>query len=324
MWPPLLHFPPYATHLQTLRPYVPGSGAAFPELLANATARPAPLALFAAMAVHPCNQPGKIMVDKSRKFITLVRLGYAARGLTYMLLGWLAIEAGNRIEAGNQAVFDVLHDWQFGTVILWIIAAGLLAYALFKLASAVADVQRHGPGAKGIALRIGDGASAIAYGILSFAAYEFAVGQKRVAEDGTQESAQGVLAMDFGGLLLGLIGLGFLAGAIMQARSAVTAHFMHRVSPQAPAATRTIGRIGHAARALVFIIVGWSLVQAAWLSRSGEAKGIGQALASLRDQGPLFTLTAIGLMLFGLFSLVLARYRIIPDFSASSLRPKLR
>lgn len=224
------------------------------------------------------------MVDKSRKFITLVRLGYAARGLTYVLLGWLAIEAGNRIEAGNQAVFDLLDDWQFGTVILWIIAAGLLAYALFKLASAVADVQHHGPGAKGIAQRIGDGASAIAYGILSFAAYEFAVGHKRVAEDGTQESAQGVLAMDFGGgLLLGLVGLGFLAGAVMQARSALTAHFMREVSHQAPAATRTIGRIGHAARALVFLIVGWSLVQAAWLSSSGEAKGIGQALASLRD-----------------------------------------
>lgn len=264
------------------------------------------------------------MVDKSQKFITLVRIGYAARGLTYILLGWLAIEAGSRIEEGNQAVFDMLRDWQFGTVLLWIIAAGLLAYALFKLASAVADVQHHGPGAKGIAKRIGDGASAVAYGVLAFAAYQFAAGEKQSAEDGTQESAQSVLAMDFGGLALGLIGLGFLAGAVMQARNAITAHFMHNVSPQAPAATRTIGRIGHAARALVFAIVGWSLVQAAWLSSSGEAKGVGQALASLRDQGPLFTLTAVGLILFGVFSLVMARYRIIPDFNAHGLRPKLR
>lgn len=263
------------------------------------------------------------MVDKSRKFITLVRLGYAARGLTYMLLGWLAIEAESRIEAGNQAVFDVLRDWQFGTLLLWVIATGLLAYALFKLASAVADVQRHGPGAKGIAKRVGDGASAVAYGVLAYAAYQFAVGEKRVADDGTREQAQSVLAMEFGGLALGLVGLGFLAGAVMQARNAATAQFMHSVSPQAPAATRTLGRIGHAARALVFAIIGWSLVQAAWLSSSGEAKGLGQALASLRDQGPLFTLTAVGLILFGLFSLVMARYRIIPDFSASTLRPKL-
>ena len=33
------------------------------------------------------------MVDKSQKFITLVRLGYAARGITYVLLGWIALQA---------------------------------------------------------------------------------------------------------------------------------------------------------------------------------------------------------------------------------------
>ena len=42
------------------------------------------------------------------------------------------------------------------------------------------------------------------------------------------------------------------------------------------------------------------------------------------DDGIWFTLTAVGLLLFGLFSLVLARYRIIPDMDASGSTPKFR
>ena len=47
-------------------------------------------------------------------------------------------------------------------------------------------------------------------------------------------------------------------------------------------------------------------------------------MASLAGEGFVFTLTAIGLLLFGLFSLVLARYRIIPELDSSAGIPKFR
>lgn len=263
------------------------------------------------------------MVDKSQKFITLVRVGYAARGLTYMLLGWLALETSRRVEPGNEAVFGMLNDWALGKALLWIVALGLLAYAAFKFICAGGDIMHRGSDAKGVAERIGDAASGVAYVILAYAAYQFATGEKQTANDATRETAATVLSMDLGGVLLGLVGLGFLAGAAMQAHHALTARFMHHLSARTPHAARLIGRTGHAARAAVFAVIGWSMVRAAWIDNAADVKGVGQALTSLRETPALYMAVSIGLMLFGAFSLVMARYAVIPDFGKDDLRLKM-
>lgn len=263
------------------------------------------------------------MVDKSEKFTWLVRLGYAARGLTYILLGYLALGTRAAPDEGNQAVFEMLQDVPLGQPLLYIMALGLAAYVLFKLASAIADVQHHGSDKKGVAKRIGDAASAVAYTVLAWAALQFARGDKQNAESGeTASTTSTVLDWSMGEVLVGLVGLGFIAGAAMQAKSAWTGHFMSRMSGQTPHQMEYVGRLGFAARAVVFLVVGWSLVQAAWFSSGAQVKGIGEALMSLRESG-LYTAVAIGLMLFGAFSLVAARYRIIPDIDARDLKPSV-
>jgi len=265
------------------------------------------------------------MVDKSQGFISLVRIGFAARGITYMLLGYFALAASSRIEGGNKAVFAEIENWSLGELLLWVIAIGLIAYAAFKFFSAIGDIQHRGSDAEGILRRIGDAASGVAYSALSFAAFQFAAGSKDAsAQDSSQEQASTLLSMDLGGLVLGLIGIGFVVGAVMQAKKAIDASFMQRVRADAPRFVEPIGRIGSASRAVVFALIGWSLVQAAWFSQSSEVKGIGQALLSLRDEGVLYTLTAAGLILFGLFSVVVSRYQIIPDFDQEGLKPSFR
>lgn len=264
------------------------------------------------------------MVDKSEKFSWLVRLGYAARGLTYFLLGYMAL--GTRIGEGdsNTAVLDMLQDVPLGVPLLYLMALGLAAYVVFKLASAIGDVQNRGTDTKGIVKRIGDGASAVAYSVLAYAALQFAQGDKQSAEGGeSQQTAGTVLDWGLGEIVIGVIGIGFLIGAFMQAKSAFTGSFMHRVSPRAPNAIEPIGRAGFAARGIVFAIIGWSLVRAAWFDSEAQVKGLGDALAMLRESGTLYTLVAIGLMLFGVFSMVVSRYRIIPDIGAGDLKPSL-
>lgn len=264
-------------------------------------------------------------IDTSRQFTTLVRLGYAARGITYILLGYLALSTGGEARGGGKAVFDWLQDVPGGTVMLWLMALGLLAYAIFKFISAIGDIQHRGSDAKGVVKRVGDAASGIAHSILAYAAFQFATGEKSTGADGSsQEMAGSVLDTELGAVLVGLIGLGFLISAAMQAKQAVTAEFMRHVDSRAPAQVKPAGRAGHAARAVVFAIIGWSLVQSAWLSSSNQAKGLGEAIVSLRDAGFIYTLVAIGLLLFGVFSLVVARYRIIPDVSREDLKPSLR
>ena len=48
------------------------------------------------------------------------------------------------------------------------------------------------------------------------------------------------------------------------------------------------------------------------------------AVASLAGEGAIFTLVAIGMLAFGLFSLILARYRIIPDMGSDGRVPTFR
>ncbi|MGE5953177.1 MAG: DUF1206 domain-containing protein, partial [Qipengyuania vulgaris] len=93
----------------------------------------------------------------------------------------------------------------------------------------------------------------------------------------------------------------------------------------APSATRWLGGAGYIARGVVYTVIGWSLFKAGFMSSgASQVKTLGDAVASLAGEGFIFTLTAIGLMLFGLFSLVLARYRIIPELDSSAGVPKFR
>ncbi len=266
------------------------------------------------------------MVDKSEKFSWLVRGGLVARGIIYVLLGYIALTTAGEAKGGGAAVYDYLQEVPLGNVLLGFMAIGLIAYAAFKFLSAFADIQNRGRDTHGIAHRIGDAASGVAHLFLAYASYQFATGEKQNSSGsgGGQEMAGSVLSMELGAVVIGAIGLGFLAGGFMQAKSAVTAQFMHRISPRAPDGVKTVGRLGHAARAVVFAIIGWSMVQGAWLSSEAEVKGLGEAILSLRDMGPLYTLVAVGLMLFGLFGLVTARYRIIPDLGPQGLKPSFR
>ncbi len=266
------------------------------------------------------------MVDKSEKFSWFVRLGYASRGLVYVLLGYVALSTVGKAKDGQAAVFDMVQDVPLGTLMLYVIALGVLAYAGFKAIDAATDLENHGSDGKGAAKRIGSAASAVAHLFLAYTAWQFAVGDKQQsagAAGATQDKASTLLSWDIGPAVLGLIGLGFVAGAAMQAKSAYDAHFMKHVGGGAPSYIKPIGRAGHAARAVVFLLIGWSLVKGAWFDKSSEVKGLGDAVVSLSDNGFLYTLVAVGLIMFGVFSIIVSRYQIIPDIGHDDFKPHL-
>src|SRR5688572_16658969 len=119
------------------------------------------------------------MVDKSEKFSLLVRLGYAARGLVYLLLGYLALSTAGKAQEGQNAVFDMIQDVPLGKPLLYVVALGLLAYALFKLIDAATDVEGHGGDTSGKAKRVGSGASGLTHLVLAYTAFQFAQGDKQ-------------------------------------------------------------------------------------------------------------------------------------------------
>lgn len=242
----------------------------------------------------------------------IARIGFLARGVVYILLGYFAFATNGGSNNGTAGVMQQLGD--AGTGLLALVGLGLAAYGFFRLYTAILNLEPEGAGWKGKARRIGHAASGLGHFVLAYTAYQIAFGTgSGGGESSQQEAATTVLNLPLGSFLLAIVAIGFLAASVEQATKAITAKFMHLLAMGTPAWARTVGRIGYAARAVVFFIIGFALGKAAFSEQASEVKGIGGALTTLTDMGWLYTLTAIGLIAFGIFSLVMARYRTIRD-----------
>jgi uncharacterized membrane protein YidH (DUF202 family) len=124
------------------------------------------------------------------------------------------------------------------------------------------------------------------------------------------------MAQPFGPWLVGLVGLIGIAGGLGQIAQGVTTDFkkdfkLGEMSPTERTAFTWIGRAGLVARGVVFAMLGFFLVQAALNTDPNRAKGLDGALQTLVQQpfGPwLLGLVALGLIAFGLYSLLSARW----------------
>jgi len=253
------------------------------------------------------------MMNRLRRLETFARAGWLARGVVYCLLAYIALTSAGASDASPQGVFRSVRDMPGGSVLLIMLAIGLALYGAYRLYGAALDSEGKGDDAKGIAIRLGYAASGIAHFVLAWAAVRLASGNSDSGGGREKEAAGMLLDMPLGGTLLGAIGLGFLAAAVHQAVKAWTTEFMKGVAPQAPAWVVPVGRAGLAARAVVFAVIGYSLVRAGWFGTAGEVKGLGDALSALTEHAALYTLVAAGLFLFGVHSLVEARWRRIRD-----------
>lgn len=251
----------------------------------------------------------------------LARLGFAARGLVYIMVGWFALDAARTGGAptDNQAAMASLIDKPFGHVLLGLIALGLAGYAFWRLTEAFFDPERHGTDAKGVFKRLGFAISGIAHILLAWTAVKLALHKSTdrgtmPGDDRAEDWTRWLLDQPAGTFLIGAIGIVLFVVAGTQAVKSARCSFLKDLEggTPAPSHVRTIGRLGYAARAVVFVITGWFFVMAAWTSNAARAGGMGGALRELQShqQGPvLLGIVAVGLTCFGLYSLVEARYR---------------
>lgn len=253
-------------------------------------------------------------MNRLRRLETFARAGWCARGFVYCLLAYFALTGAGASDATPQGVFRSVREAAGGTFLLALLAIGLAFYGTYRLYGAALDSEGKGDSAKGIAVRIGYAASGVAHFILAWAAIRLASGDTAGGDGEREQAAAGMLLdLPLGGTILGAIGLCFLAAAVHQAIKAWTTEFMDGVAAQAPAWVVPVGRAGLAARAVVFAIIGASLVRAGWFGSAGEVKGLGDALSALTEHRGLYLLVAGGLFLFGVHSFVEARWRRIRD-----------
>ena len=116
---------------------------------------------------------------------------------------------------------------------------------------------------------------------------------------------------------MGVVGLGFVAGGLYVVYRGLAQKFEKRLdtSEMGPITGRVVdvlGTVGLAARGLVFSLIGFVLVKAAIDFDPQQANGIDGTLKLIARQtygGILLTVTAVGLVAYGLYSFAEARYR---------------
>lgn len=250
----------------------------------------------------------------------LARVGYAAKAVLYATIGILSASAAlseNGQTTDTRGAMGTVLAAPFGRVLLMVVGVGLLGYALWRMVEAITDPEDRGTGAKGIALRLGFAARSIAHAALAFTAFGVATHGRPDPEgpDGPELWAARALEMPGGRTIL-LLTAAFIGGyALYQLYRSFAAKLskrldLHRLSPAAQRLVVRISRFGIAARGVVFGMISVLLARAALRRIPGHAGGIGDALASLSDLGKLpFTAIALGLIAYGCYELLNARFR---------------
>ena len=254
--------------------------------------------------------------------VPLARFGYAAKGVVYTIIGGLAALAaftGGGRTTDSRGAFEEILSQSYGKLLLGAIAVGMAAYAIWRIVQAVKDTENKGSDAKGIARRIGYAAIGGIHIGLAYSAAQliFGSGGRSRGDAASKEWTATLLAQPFGQWLVGAAGLGFIAFALSQFYKAYTAKFREKLKTNEmdektqTFATRS-GQAGLTARGVVFGIIGVFLILAALHSNAGEARGLSGALRALEQQSYgqwVLGIVALGLIAYGLYMLVMARYR---------------
>lgn len=250
----------------------------------------------------------------------LERLGYVVRGALYAVMGLLALRVvlsvagGQTTDLTGSLVFLIGNP--LGKLVLIVTAVGLAAYSLWGFTRAIYDPLHRGSDASGYMARLGFVTSALSYAAIVVFALQILAGSGASAADGTQKTVAAVLTHPAGGPLTILIGLVVIGVALGQFLEAIRATFAQdlkgaEMSARTRANVVKLGRFGMFARGVIFLIIGWFVVQAGIHHDPAQAQGFGGAFVFLLAQPfgrILLGIVALGLVALGLHSFACARW----------------
>jgi hypothetical protein len=250
----------------------------------------------------------------------LQRLGYVVRGLLYAVVGVLALRmalaqpGGQAVDLSGGIVFLIGNP--FGKFVLLVIIVGLAAYSIWGLIRAIFDPLHRGSDASGLVQRLGFVTSALSYGAIVLFGLKLLTGTGTASTDATKTAISGLFNHPGGGtltLLAGLVALGIGVGQLVEAYRAVFARDLKgaEMSESTRKMVVMLGRYGMAARGVIFLVIGWFILEAGLHHDPSRVQGFGGAFVFLLAQpfGHLVLgLVALGLVALGLHSLACARW----------------
>lgn len=281
-------------------------------------------------AVHKQSVEQSAREGASKGMWLAARAGYMAKGLVYAIVGVLAFQvaigSGGQTSGSTGALREIASQ-PFGQILLILVGIGLVGYAIWRFVQAGVDPDNKGHDAGGIVSRLGYAVSGVIYGSLAVTAFSIVIGAGGASGGGgsgsstsTQSLTAQLMQQPFGRWLVGIVGAIVVGYGLAQFYKGYTAGFRKKLDlsemsrTEETWATRT-GRMGLAARGVVMVMIGGFIIQAAYQFDPSEARGLGGALRTLLGQpfGPwLLGIVALGLVAYGVYMWVLARYRRIP------------
>jgi hypothetical protein len=254
----------------------------------------------------------------------LARVGLIAYGLVHVVVAWLAVQlawfGGGGESADQSGAMATLAQSPVGTPLLWVVAVGLIALAVWQAAEVLR--WRSGWSASGKArtkaLRKSGKAlvKAAIYVALAVLAIRFATGSGQSSSQQQQETTAGVFGWPGGQWLVGAAGLVLIGSGAYHVYKGLSKRFLKEIdtSDASPAALRLVtrlGQIGFPGKGVALAGVGGLLIYAAITFDPSKAQGLDGAMRTILELPfgqILLTLVAVGIAAFGAYLFVRARY----------------
>lgn len=256
-----------------------------------------------------------------RLLVWMARIGYAARGVVFLIIGGFALLAALGAAARPQNMSGAL--WNLlgnaaGGALLWIVGVGLACFATWRLLQAFLDADQLGSSLNGLMRRFGFAVSgafymgfAVATVEMTFAAH--ATNDNRAARDWTHWA----LTKPLGRIAVLAAAICLVSVAIALIVKVIRAPYRRRLQAQRMTreAAVALGSFGILTRAMVFLMIAAFLAFAAYDANSREALGLSGALHSLQEQpygGVVLAFAGLGFIAFGGFEIIEAVARRLP------------
>jgi Domain of Unknown Function (DUF1206) len=254
--------------------------------------------------------------SNSRAARGLARAGLTARGIIWILVGWVAILVAigqSKREADQQGALQLLARQPFGVVLLWLLGIGFAAYALWRLSEAAFGVSGEGRMAGPRLKSLG---RAVIYAALAALTFQVLAGSAGSETKKQQDLSASLMHDSTGGrVLVGVIGAAIAIAGVVLIIEGYRRKFMEYMGPMSARTRRVVerlGMVGTMVRGAVIALVGILVIDAAVTYNPSKAGGVDKALLTLRNQPfgeVLVILAGLGLIVFGIYGLCEARWR---------------